>query len=185
MSATLRGGLIDVPRDAWAGDPRFHGEPEFWLQIHHSLLSSSAELPTLCESVMEAAGTRDLQVDARLTSARLKSQYLVQHAHHHHHVEDHHFFPVFARACPTLAPHLALLDGDHRVLAAVLERMISATAALPDNALQGQGGSASALDDSVLGPVERLLAAAVDFDTLFRRHIGDEEEICIPIMLRG
>ena len=34
----------------------------------------------------------------------------------HHQVEDHHYFPLFRRAEPRLAPGFELLEGDHRAL---------------------------------------------------------------------
>ena len=182
LSATLRGGLIDVPRDAWADDPRFRGEPEFWLQIHRALLDAAAELPRRCERLLLAAEADEGDRLGRcLAETRALAMRLTEHAHGHHHIEDHHFFPLFARAVPALGAHLELLDGDHRVLSDVLDEMARAAAALPARAAE----SAAARRDALLGPSERLLEAGGRFDALFRRHIGDEEEICIPIMLRA
>lgn len=62
----------------------------------------------------------------------------------------------------------------------MLGRTASAIDALP----MRLGDTPAARRDALLGPTERLLWAAGRFDELFRRHIGDEEEICIPIMLR-
>ena len=181
MSPTLRGGLIDVPRDAWADDPRFQGEPAFWLQIHRALLDAAAELPRRCERLLLAGEADEKPPVALLRGVRALGRQLTEHAHGHHHIEDHHFFPVFARAVPALVPHLALLDGDHRVLADVLDGMEAATAALPASL---EGATGAARRDALLAPTERLLGASRRFDELFRRHIGDEEEICIPLMLR-
>lgn len=182
LSPTLRGGLIDVPRDAWANDPRFRGEPQVWLQIHRGLLAAAAELPRRCERLLLASEADEgARLEQCLTETRALAAQLTEHAHGHHHIEDHHFFPIFARAVPALGAHLELLDGDHRVLADMLDRMERATAALPSR----PGESAAARRDELLGPTERLLEAGERFDVLFRRHIGDEEEICIPIMLRA
>ena len=38
--------------------------------------------------------------------------------------------------------------------------------------------------ESASGGAEQLLPAAERLDALFIRHIGDEEEICIPAMLQ-
>lgn len=183
MSDILRGGLIQLPRDAWATDPRFSGEAEFWLQIYRALLEASAELPVLCEQLMTAIADKSDDISARLARVRALAMQLTHHAHGHHHIEDHHFFPVFARAVPSLGAHLELLDGDHRILSDVLDDMETEAAALP-SALVGQSADTSAkLDDLILAPTEQLLQTAGSFDLLFRRHIGDEEEICIPVML--
>ena len=182
LSPTLRGGLIDVPREAWENDPRFRGEPQVWLQIHHGLLAAAAELPRRCERLLLAAEADDGdRLKRYLVETRDLAVQLTRHAHGHHHIEDHHFFPLFARAVPALSAHLELLDGDHRVLAETLDEMERATAALPSRPEE----SAAERRDALLGPTERLLEASGRFDTLFRRHIGDEEEICIPIMLRA
>lgn len=104
-----------MPRDAWARAPRFDGEPAFWLRIHRGLLDAAAELPKRCERLLLASEAEEAPPTVLLRDARSLASRLIETAHGHH-IEDRHFFPVFARAAPALAAHLALLDGDHRVL---------------------------------------------------------------------
>ena len=152
------------------------GEARFWMEIHKGLLNASATLPQWCEKLLsldDAQALRSLQ--PRLVS--LGSQ-LIHHAHGHHHIEDDHFFPVFLRRYPELANPIDLLERDHEVLAMVLDDM--------EKAVTGMGAisqDASGRDD-LLKAGEVLHKAAQRLDRLFIRHIGDEEEICLPVLAK-
>ena len=174
ISPVLRSRLFDIPRETWRGDPRLRGEPEFWLQIHEGLLEAAAQLPLWAGDLLEETEeTRLRQFAPRV--AGLGAQ-LAHHAHGHHHIEDHHFFPVFLRAFPQLEHPLALLDGDHKVLAEVLHGIETAVQQMVLAIQQGSGR------DGLLKASEAMLEAGGRLDRLFRRHIADEEEICIPAM---
>lgn len=178
IATPLRANLFDIPREQWREYPAFNGEAEFWTQIHEGLLGASAQLADWSGQVLA------LDDPALLAQAapRLKGlgQRLVHHAHGHHHIEDHHFFPVFLKMFPQLEHPLEMLDGDHKVLAQVLDDLEGALAGFPLH----PEGSDREKRDQWLKASERLLPAAKRLDALFIRHIGDEEEICIPTMLK-
>jgi len=179
LSAELRRQLFDLPRERWMRHPRMGGEAEFWLQIHEGLLGVSAQLATWSRKLTLMEEPEAMRQAARRI-ATLGGQ-LVHHAHGHHHIEDHYFFPVFLRAFPQLAPPLELLDYDHKVLATVLDDLEGALGELritPDGGEQSQRDFWRCRAERLLGPARRL-------DALFVRHIGDEEEICVPAMLQG
>ncbi|GIL00966.1 MAG: hypothetical protein BroJett030_08650 [Alphaproteobacteria bacterium] len=178
ISAELRRSLFEVSREDWPSHPRFRGEAEFWTQIHAGLLNASAALPAWTRQLQEAADLDAMQALAPRI-AGLGGQ-LVHHAHGHHHIEDHHFFPAFLQLFPQLAHPLEMLDGDHKVLAEVLDQLQAALRAFP----VAVAGPDRARREAWLAGAERLLPAAERLDALFIRHIGDEEEICIPAMLR-
>lgn len=178
LSPDLRSTMFEIPRSKWADDPRFHGEPAFWLDIHRGLLSGSDGLAQWSE-----AFCGDMPDEARVEMAgRMASlgRRLVHHAHGHHHIEDRHFFPAFLQLFPQLAHPLELLDGDHRILGEVLDELEGAVSAFPVRPT----GSDKEKRDQWLANGETLQRAARRLDNLFRRHIHDEEEICVPAMLR-
>ncbi len=179
LSPVVRTGLFELPRERWALTPGFSGEPEFWTQIHEGLLSASATLAGWSEQALSEDDPMRLQ--QMVPQIRSLGTRLIHHAHQHHHIEDDFFFPVFLKAHPQLATPLDLLDSDHKVLAQVLDGLEKA---VNDLSVRPEGGDI-ARRDMWLQQTEKLLHAAQRLDRLFIRHIGDEEEICIPVMLRG
>jgi hypothetical protein len=179
LSPVLRKSLFVLPRERWAQVPAFRGEPEFWTQIHQGLLSASATLAAWSQQALEE---RDMSRMGQI-APQIKSlgRQLVHHAHGHHHIEDDHFFPIFLRAFPQLQHPLELLDGDHKVLAEVLDALEKAV----EGFTVAPPGSDRQMRDQWLTGADALLVQAKRLDALFIRHIGDEEEICIPAMLQG
>ena len=152
------------------------GEARFWMEIHKGLLKASATLPQWCEQLLslnDAEALRALQPRVVSLGAQL-----IHHAHGHHHIEDEHFFPVFLQRYPELANPIDLLEHDHEVLASVLDNMEKAVAGM--NRPAGAGEKAGR--DELLVAGEVLHKAALRLDRLFVRHIGDEEEICLPVL---
>ena len=177
ISPAMRELLFSIPREEWIGYPRFRGEPEFWLEIHKGLLAASKRLTQMAGEFLE-----DREPQKRMENAARISglgQQLVHHAHGHHHIEDHHFFPVFLKVHPQLAQPLAMLEGDHNLLSQVLDDLQSALDGFP--VLRGEDKLER---DQMMRRAEILLPAADRLDKLFIRHIGDEEEICVPAMLK-
>lgn len=171
---------VSGTRDEWPQHHRFAGEAEFWMQVHKALLGATAELPQRCASLMLSIDDPAVRKKSLTGLSQLGGQ-LIHHAHTHHHVEDNHFFPVFQRAFPALDHHLALLDGDHKILTETLDQLELALreVSLAEN-YQDSKTSASKCQFNC----ERLLTAAKRVDKLFSRHIADEEEICIPAILQ-
>lgn len=177
VSPSMREKLFRIPREEWLGYPRFKGEPEFWLEIHKGLLGASDALARMTREFLE-----DKDPQMRMQSASRISalgHQLLQHAHGHHHIEDHYFFPVFMKAFPQLQHPLEMLDGDHTMLGKVLDDLQAAVDGFP--VLRGEDGIER---DQMMQRAEILLPAATRLDALFIRHIGDEEEICVPAMLK-
>ncbi len=182
LSALLQKHLHELQsvvgtRDEWPLHKNFAGEAEFWMQVHKALLGAAAEFPDRCATLLLLADDPPARKKHLTQLSQLGGQ-LIHHAHTHHHVEDHHFFPVFQRAFPKLNHHLELLDGDHRILTETLDQLENAVRTLP--AIQADKGNQS----EVLFRGEELLHAANRLNKLFKQHIADEEEICIPAILQ-
>jgi hemerythrin-like domain-containing protein len=89
----------------------------------------------------------------------------------HHSIEDHHYFPAFRAADPRLARGFEVLDADHHALDALIHALVDRANALG----RGEGDPRRAADD--LGAtLERTIAGVA-------RHLDDEEDIIIPLLL--
>lgn len=117
---------------------------------------------------------------ARTEAADFKP-WLGQHLHwllngldEHHQVEDFHYFPVFRRAEPRLAAGFELLERDH----AALHTAIGGIVLRANAVLTAQTDSASLRDD-----LARFHDAHVELGRELLRHLDDEEDLVIPLLL--
>jgi iron-sulfur cluster repair protein YtfE (RIC family) len=171
LTLAARGGLPDAwqvllaefPRDGWQTHPNFGGMVEFWLHRH-----------LMFRQLLERM-ERDVQahVDGHIgfqDYAPRLSHYggtLLNELHGHHHIEDAHYFPRLMQLDPRLDGAFRLLDGDHHAMDGQLNDMAAAANAVL------QGGEAGVFAD-------RLAA----FGGLLNRHLVDEEEIIVPVILK-
>ena len=93
----------------------------------------------------------------------------------HHGVEDDHYFPLFRRAEPELAAGFELLERDHDALHAALERLAMRANDVLQSGPRGAGAFSSSLG--------RLHAAQVALSPELGRHLDDEEDLVVPLML--
>ncbi|WP_254899013.1 hemerythrin domain-containing protein [Thalassococcus arenae] len=160
----LRVLLADFPRAGWDGHPHFAGLVAFWLDRHLMFRQLLDALRSDAEQVLDAG--LDPQTH-RVRLSRLGGM-LVQQLHGHHQIEDHHYFPVLTRLEPRLARGFDLLDGDHQALDGLLDRFTRrANAAL------------SATDQ-----VGRLRSELQTLERLIGRHLEDEEDLIVPVILK-
>ena len=93
----------------------------------------------------------------------------------HHQVEDQHYFPLFRRLEPRLAPGFEVLERDHAALHAALAVIVERA-----NAVLAPGaGDAGALRSAL----ERFLEAQRELGQGLLRHLDDEEDLVIPLLL--
>lgn len=162
--------LRDHPREAWEADPNFNGLIAFWLDRHIMF----RKLGTLLQE--ESRCVIDAKADPR-RFAQAVAHYggmLVNQLHGHHQIEDHHYFPVLATRDRRIEKGFTLLDADHHALDGHLNRFV-------DTANTAIGG--------VTGPDPKaaaagFLVAAEGLDTLLRRHLDDEEDLIVPVILK-
>jgi hypothetical protein len=175
LSPLLAAKLFDPPPE---GRAAYRGEASVWMQIHEGLLGASATLPRWSEDLLAKDQVEEIdRLAPRILALGLQ---LVQHANGHHHIEDDFFFPSFLTAFPELESPIDLLEGDHKILAVVLDDL--------EKAVMDFGRSLdveqTSKRDAVLKAGEVLADRAWLLDRLFTRHIGDEEEICLPVLYR-
>jgi hypothetical protein len=182
----LRAGLSEALKaqlhEPLADNTQYQGEAAFWLQIHQGLLKASATLPNWCEQFLAEKTSDRLQLMVpRICSM---ANQLVHHAHSHHHIEDDHFFPVFLNAYPQLANPIDLLEKDHEILSIVLDDMENAAKILKETSQSIDFEISVDQRSLLMARTESLHKSAARLDHLFIRHITDEEEICLPTLMR-
>ena len=157
------------PRTGWETHGNFDDMTRFWLDRHLMFREVLSRL------TLETRAHLDRETDAMefaRRTARLTSFFLNQ-LHGHHMIEDHHYFPLLTAQEPRLASGFTLLESDHLQLDENIDRLEKRT-----NHMLGRIRDGSA--DSGAGVVLDLLE---DFDRFLHRHLTDEEELVVPIIL--
>jgi len=170
LPPALRTLVTAFPREAWAAHPNFHGMVTFWLERHMMFRKLHEVLVSDIEAVLGKSQ------DPTAYAARLAKfgGLLLNELHTHHHVEDDHYFPLLQAADPSLAAGFEILDLDHKTLDTELQGFADAANAVLRTDLQ----SVEALPMGGLEDVTRRLGQFLD------RHLTDEEEIVVPIILK-
>lgn len=153
-----------IPRPDWHGHAAFGQLSQFYLQRHLMFRRMVAAMDHLSQQAGDGGDLRDFQRQLR----RIAPLFL-QELDLHHRIEDHTYFPALMKLEPRLVRAFDILDSDHHVIHGALERF----AQLSGDALRRTPG------DAVLrfGDGVRAMAG------LLERHLEDEEEIVIPILL--
>lgn len=169
LPAEIRETLLESARSEWSRHPRIGGKAGFFMSVHRNLLDGTAQLAQAIEQLLD---TPDSEVADRMNDMNLLpfSSQLIGFAHHHHEIEDHAYFPQFAHLYPQLNHGLQLLDADHKILDDALDETQKALADL----------SASPPNRDAVANLHR---GAKSLKSILDRHIWDEEEVIIPILL--
>ncbi len=164
--------LRDAPdRADWRTHPGFSDLVAYWLDRH-------ALFRQLNEAIIGA--TRDhaqKALDPAPFAQQLSRQgaLLLGELQTHHHVEDHHYFPMMVRLEPTLQRGFTLLDQDHTAFDASLHSFADQA-----NEIIAAIGD----DRHVTYRTEAFADWLIGFGTGLTRHLEDEEDIIIPVLLK-
>ena len=163
--------LARYPREDWQAHDNIHGLASMWLERHDMFRELGGLLEGAIAEHREGKTTPD--AFARFFAPRLR--FFLGQLNGHHAIEDEHYFPLFARTERRLARGFEILDADHHVIHDALERNADAGSAFL-RALQqdadAQRFAADAYADANTGLVAML-----------RRHLADEEDLIIPLIL--
>lgn len=163
--------LIDrYPRAVWAGHANLGAMAQFWLSRHDMF----REIGTALEEATSAfrAGSATAEHFRAWFPGRL--QFFLQQLNAHHQIEDLHFFPVFQAAESRLAHGFDVLESDHKVIHQQIVATVEQANAFLRTAVN---------DDALRGAGERYAAASDALLRLLTRHLGDEEDLIIPLIL--
>ena len=165
----LRVLLADHPREAWEADPGFHGLVSMWLDRH---LLFRRLMGLMCD---DAEALLDRRLDPEGWAPRLSrlGGHFVGDLHGHHHIEDEHYFPLLVQRDARLERGFAILDADHKALDLHLARFVDdANAALQSD------------EEALRTAAGRFHGNLLRLETFLDRHLTDEEELIVPVILR-
>ena len=159
------------PREGWARHANLGEVARFWLQRHELFRRLDETIRSGTEAGLDqpvAAAEVRPWLDRHL-------RWFLWQLEEHHQVEDLHYVPVFRRAEPRLAAGFQLLEGDHEALHLAIRVVVDrAHLVLADRHADGAAFCAD---------LARFRDAQVDLGRQLVRHLDDEEELVIPLLL--
>ena len=165
----VRERLERHPRTSWRKDPT-HGA-RFWLEIHDGFRRESDGLVALLDE--HRSGRRAAAQLAVVSAPRLKG--LIARLHDHHTIEEFEYFPAFRALEPKLAPAFDALETDHERL----QRHVDAAAAALAELLAAVSSDAGEMP----GLADHYASRAGELSRTLARHLDDEEDLIIPLLL--
>ncbi len=168
----LRVLLEEFPREAWTADPGFTGMISFWLERHimfrQFLNAILRDTHDVFSQTMEGA-----------TFARRLERYravLIADLKMHHRMEDAHYFPRMRHLDARISSGFDMLDKDHHAIDSELNLF---------GELGTQAIAALSKSDQAEGEVANLLEGLQRLERFLDRHLTDEEELIVPVLLNN
>jgi hypothetical protein len=168
--ADLRLLIERYPREVWSGHANLGAMAQFWLQRHDMFREIGASLDEATTAFREGTATA---ADFR-TFFPPRLQFFLQQLNAHHQIEDLHYFPVFQAAETRLAHGFDVLEADHHLI----HGQIDATVDAANTFLR-----TPANDEAAMAAGERYAQANGRLLRLLTQHLGDEEDLIIPLIL--
>jgi hypothetical protein len=171
--AALRFLLERHPRATWPGARS--ASVAFWLDVHERLRRDAAGLDAAGD---EYRGGRSSPAQLAVIAApRLRG--LAAAVQGHHQIEDFEYFPEFRRAEPRLAAGFDRLEREHAAFSRSVDAALTALAALHAAAERTEPASTATLELAA----QRYVDAAATLSADLLRHLHDEENLVVPLLL--
>ncbi len=171
MPDEMRLLLRDYPRDSWEAHPGFKQATQNWLGAHQMFRRLGDITRTNTERFLSKSSAAD-EFAAELS---YYGNIMVGNLHGHHHFEDHSYFPELSAADRRFDVGLEILEKDHQSLNAVLEQFIETS---------NRVIMLSKLDEKqAYEEAGGLHQVAIAIEAFLDRHLGDEEDLAVPIIL--
>lgn len=167
----LRVLVAEYPRVGWETDPGFDDLIRFWLDRHLMFRRLMTEMRKETEAVLD----RKLEADRYSTIMSRYGGMFVNGLHEHHTIEDTYYFPKLATKDARIEKGFAILDKDHHDLDAYLASFVDRA-----SEVIGNTDNREKLQTSAGFFREEL----VRLDSLLDRHLTDEEDLIVPVILR-
>ena len=163
--------LRDYPREAWPGNPHFARSIQNWMGAH-KMFNQLGEIT--CAEVEKL-------IDKKLDPAEFSRRFsyygdlLVRNLHGHHTWEDRDYFPELSAADSRFDRGLEMLETDHHHLDVTLDKFtktgnrVLQLIELEEKQARDEAGE--------------LLENCQDIKQFLTRHLQDEEELVVPILL--
>ncbi len=171
MPEGMRFLLSRYPRESWEDHPGFAEKTRHWLGAHQMFRRVANRIRLDTEEVLN----RDLAVDEYAGRLSHFGGGLVSNLHGHHGWEDHSYFPELSAADPRFDAGLELLEQDH----ADLDRVLDDFTRSANRAIKLSGLDANQAREEAA----QVLKASQTIEAFLQRHLTDEEELAVPIIL--
>lgn len=167
----LRVLVAEYPRDGWTSDPGFEGLVRFWLDRHLMFRRLMTEMTKNTQAMLD----KKLDPQRYLAALSRYGGMFVNGLHEHHTIEDDHYFPKLAAMDARIESGFAILDKDHHTLDAFLQKFV-----------EGANMVLRTADDTtrLQTAAGRLHTQLTDLERLLDRHLQDEEDLIVPLILR-
>lgn len=152
------------PRADWSDHPNFGEMIRFWIDRHMMFRQLTLVLRQDAQKFLDGG------MEFEHYAPRL-SHYggtLLNQLHGHHQIEDAHYFPQLIQLDKRLERGFDLLETDHSAMDGLLHGMANGA-----NAVLGEGAEKAGA----------FLELLTDFENLLERHLYDEEDIVVPVVL--
>ena len=149
---------------------------DFWVQKHAHLLRQSGAI---------VAANSEYR-SGRVTAAQFGSavaprlQGFLGELHGHHQIEDFHYFPAFRRSEPRLNRGFDMLGRDHELVHTGIMSIVEAVNGLVSTIRESDQDNSDAQKRAADG----YMAAIELMHSRLERHLADEEDLIIPVMLK-
>jgi len=163
--------LKQHPRETWPGHVNLGRLCRFWLDIHNGFRGYAAMLKDSASQFREG----------RVTPERFRAEFaprlqvFLSHLNGHHQIEDFQFFPLFSAAEPRLVRGFEVLETDHDVIHAEMDRLVETSNGFMQASDTDRDGLRHA-GDAFANSGNRLIK-------MLDRHLGDEEDLIVPLIL--
>ncbi|MDU8912366.1 hemerythrin domain-containing protein [Aestuariicoccus sp. MJ-SS9] len=171
MPDAMRVLLEEYPRDSWDANPHFKDATRRWLGAHRMFRQLGALVREDTEAYLDRTQAPE-DYAARLSHY---GNALVGNLHGHHAWEDRRYFPELSAADPRFDRGLEILEADHAELDQVLDRFTRA-ANRTIKLIQLDEPAAHAEAGALHDEAQRI-------EAFLERHLGDEEDLAVPIIL--
>ncbi len=178
LALAVRDGLPDplrllverYPRIGWEAHPHFTDLTRFWLERHLGFRRMHRMLVEDTRAFLD----RDRDAQAYAGSLYRVASRFLNDLHGHHMIEDYQYFPILQRLDPRIASGFDLLETDHQALDAAIQGLAEATNLVLAAVRAGRPADGSA---------DALAGRLAEFGRLINRHLIDEEELVVPVIL--
>ena len=156
-------------RQQWQNHNNFNQLTQFWLSRHIMFRDLIARLR------LDTTGLLEIHPGELPKSTLYKmTGFFLNQLHEHHTIEDHHYFPLLIPLDGDLARGFDILAADHHALDKIIDDLAQKTNELI---------LAQQLTKDPRPAAEAVLATQQKLEKFLHRHLSDEEELIVPIIL--
>ena len=171
MPEELRFLLDRYPRDSWDTHAGFKEKTRHWLGAHQMFRRVAERVRLGSEDLLN----KDSAVEEYAARWSYYGANLVGFLHGHHGREEHSYFPELSAADPRFDAGLELLEKDHADLDHVLDDFTKSANRVIKLATLDEAQSRE--------EAAQVHRSAQTIEAFLKRHLSDEEELAVPIIL--